>query len=377
MYKAENYIPGLNGLRFFAAIAVIITHVELVKGFWGIPNVWNEPIIQELGPLGVLFFFVLSGFLISYLLLREQNSTGTISFKRFYLRRIYRIFPLYYLAVFFGFGVFYHIDFLKITFQHAVVSNNFIEYLLLYVFFMPNITLSFFETSFPHFGQLWSIGVEEHFYLIWPLLLFLFRKKTLVTMVLFFFGFIALKILVWYGMQIDFFNQKTAIFFKYLFATEKLESMALGGVGAWFYLNKYERIKQAFKGILITPMAITLTALGLYFFPTNLVDGAHVVYSFSFLACIFNVIFNPFWQRIMEFKQIKYGGVISFGIYVYHLIIVTLTVAILSKTITNTLILNVSIYIISIAVTLLISHVSYKYYETYFLNLKKKFQTIR
>src|ERR1044071_5481753 len=94
------YFPGLNGLRFLAASAVIITHVELLKGVLGLPNHWKNPVLFNLGGLGVYFFFVLSGFLITYLLLSEKNMTGHISIKKFYFRRIFRIWPIYYLLVF-------------------------------------------------------------------------------------------------------------------------------------------------------------------------------------------------------------------------------------------------------------------------------------
>src|SRR5688572_30760956 len=96
MAQAKVFFKGLNGLRFFAALAVIITHVELMKGVFGLPSYWQEPFFFDLGGLGVYFFFVLSGFLITYLLLVERRQIGRISIKKFYVRRILRIWPLYY-----------------------------------------------------------------------------------------------------------------------------------------------------------------------------------------------------------------------------------------------------------------------------------------
>ncbi len=118
MENNKVYFPGLNGLRFYAAFAVVITHIELIKSFQGYPTFWVEnsgnnltlrSIIQkfvfELGSLGVYFFFVLSGFLITYLLLVEKAKTKTVAVKKFYVRRILRIWPLYYLIVILGFFV--------------------------------------------------------------------------------------------------------------------------------------------------------------------------------------------------------------------------------------------------------------------------------
>ena len=97
--ESTIYFEGLNGLRFFAALAVIITHVELIKGVFKFKHYWNNPIIFNLGGLGVYFFFVLSGFLITYLLLSEKQKFNKIEIKQFYLRRIFRIWPLYYFII--------------------------------------------------------------------------------------------------------------------------------------------------------------------------------------------------------------------------------------------------------------------------------------
>ena len=76
--KQEHiFFEGINGLRFFAAIAVVITHIELIKGAFGIKNYWKNTFVFNLGGLGVYFFFVLSGFLITYLLLVEKQKTNT------------------------------------------------------------------------------------------------------------------------------------------------------------------------------------------------------------------------------------------------------------------------------------------------------------
>ena len=71
------YFPGLNGIRFLAAFGVVVHHIEQIKSLHGMPNLWTEPNVQRLGSLCVSLFFVLSGFLITYLLVEEQdNSSG-------------------------------------------------------------------------------------------------------------------------------------------------------------------------------------------------------------------------------------------------------------------------------------------------------------
>ena len=120
------------------------------------------------GNLGVNFFFVLSGFLITYLLIKEREFKGTIHVQNFYIRRILRIWPLFYLCVFIGFIIFPIIK--KMT---GGVPNE-IANPLYYIFFANNFD---FMHSWPVkpdatiLSVLWSVAVEEQFYLTWPLIL--------------------------------------------------------------------------------------------------------------------------------------------------------------------------------------------------------------
>ncbi|MBL0102606.1 MAG: acyltransferase [Bacteroidetes bacterium] len=93
------HFPGLNGLRFIAAFLVLVHHNERIKLRLGLENFWESQFIIVVGKLGVILFFVLSGFLITYLLLKEEKKTGSIHVKQFYIRRILRIWPLYFLIM--------------------------------------------------------------------------------------------------------------------------------------------------------------------------------------------------------------------------------------------------------------------------------------
>ena len=108
------YFQNLNGLRFFAALLVIIHHIEQMKNSLGLENNWNLPVVLVIGKLGVILFFVLSGFLITYLLLEEERYTQTISIKDFYMRRILRIWPLYFLILLISFFVLTYVPFFYI-----------------------------------------------------------------------------------------------------------------------------------------------------------------------------------------------------------------------------------------------------------------------
>ena len=94
----ENHLKGLDTLRAVAALIVVWSHIEFIKGLKGLPK--NNFILFPNAHFSVTLFFVLSGFLITFLLTREFQKYKTISFKSFYLRRILRIWPLYYLVLF-------------------------------------------------------------------------------------------------------------------------------------------------------------------------------------------------------------------------------------------------------------------------------------
>ena len=134
MYKDIKYFKGLNGLRFFAAYLVVIHHLEQIRLKNDIYNLKDLSLFNN-GGTAVTFFFVLSGFLISYLLLQEQTRTNNISIKKFYVRRILRIWPLYFLLVIIGTLLIPAI--LNILNHSYEMSYTFKEVILYYVFFSP------------------------------------------------------------------------------------------------------------------------------------------------------------------------------------------------------------------------------------------------
>ena len=100
--RAKIHFPNLDALRFFAFLSVFISHIAVFLSF---TPVWFQPIKKLFlihGDLGVNFFFVLSGFLISYLLFTERTESGEVSLKGFYKRRILRIWPLYFIVLIIG-----------------------------------------------------------------------------------------------------------------------------------------------------------------------------------------------------------------------------------------------------------------------------------
>lgn len=370
------YFPGLNGLRFYAALAVIITHIELMKSKLGYSNIWNEPIIHQLGVKGVSFFFVLSGFLITYLLLIERQKTNEISLKHFYIRRILRIWPLYYFLFILGFFVFPNFDFFEIPFFTDSFKENYLWNFIFYLIIFPNLAFSIFN-AVPLIGQSWSIGVEEQFYIIWPIILKF--KKTLtfkfLISILIFLIIIKTIVLIAYF----YFDSHLTQYIKNFAAMAKFENMIIGGIGALILKKNMESLLAVIKKPIVLIFSISFIFITMYVLPDFLLDGIHIINSFLFLIIIINVSSNPKSFLKLENRLYNLLGKISYGIYMYHLIVVFIVIQLFEKiNLTNfdSIMPNVLLYIFTIGFTIFISYISYNLIEIKFLKMKTKYTKI-
>ncbi len=175
------HFPGLNALRFIAAFLVYIHHVEQVKLISGLDSLWKgksllSPLFLRAGALGVTFFFVLSGFLITYLLLVEVGETRSISLKDFYIRRALRIWPVYFFLTAFAFTILPRWHLVQPATMIPVLHAHYFAKLSLFLLMWVHV----FEISYPGIfpgGVLWTVSVEEHFYFVWPLLIRILKGK--------------------------------------------------------------------------------------------------------------------------------------------------------------------------------------------------------
>ncbi|MBS1655131.1 MAG: acyltransferase, partial [Bacteroidetes bacterium] len=171
LQKTKVYFPNLNGLRAIGALIVMIGHIEFLKRFWHVPSYDWFPIP---GKIGVTLFFALSGFLITSLLLQELKQTKKVSLRKFYIRRILRIWPLYYTIVFLGILILNNIGFLKMpVYSDHVYQNLSLTNILILLFILPNFT----NFYIPFADQKWSIVIEEQFYLVQPLIIKIFKRR--------------------------------------------------------------------------------------------------------------------------------------------------------------------------------------------------------
>lgn len=364
------HFPGLNGLRFFAATAVAVSHVELLKQYLGIPNRYDQPAMYELGRLSVTFFFVLSGFLISYLLLTEKQLTGTISLRTFYTRRVLRIWPLYYLLVALAFFVLPRIEALQIPRLTQAIPAGLAQTLPMFLFFLPQLALSLTDPV-PFAEPAWSIGVEEQFYLLWPLAMKTFRRFGAVIAVTI-IGTVAARhaalalatanradaeALRWWNVVIN-----------YLYFT-RMECMAVGGLAAWIVFRQKRALLRLLGHPIVQLGVYAMTAF-LLVTPRGKPIFDYGWYAVCFAVIIVNVATNPRSLVTLRHPLFDFLGNISFSMYMFHEIAIRIVMATLGAG------SNALLYAASLLLTIGLASVSYLWFERPFLRLKRRFAVI-
>lgn len=361
----NNYLPALTSLRFFAALLVIIAHAQQSVGVLGITKT-TAPILDR-GRDGVEFFFVLSGFLITYLLCEEIARTGTVSIKKFYARRIFRIWPLYFILIFIGIIVLGYIY--PFMFHKPYFDVPMWKWVTLFVLFLPNLATAFFKMGLLH--PLWSIGVEEQFYLFWAPLVKFF-KTSLYKLII---CFIAISF-VW-QVLVDFHFIKFSPDWRDFFMMQKFYAMAVGSLfGYIFYYNK-QKFQQSFFSnkffqiILIVAVALHLCCK-VYVEPSFLF---HFLLAFVFGLIIINTACTNTTIFKLDKRPFVYLGTISYGLYMYHKVVdFALRTAFTNIHVhIHPCIAAITYHILLLLLTIPVAAFSYKYIEAYFLKLKEKY----
>jgi peptidoglycan/LPS O-acetylase OafA/YrhL len=351
------HLEGLNGLRAIAAISVVVGHTTSFYSFkFFLPAV-------HVGFDGVTLFFVISGFLITYLLLLEKEKTGTISVKRFYLRRILRIWPIYYLIFFVSF---------ILSLNFSELGNFKTKESLYYLFFAANIPF-IFTSGIQSVVHYWSIGVEEQFYLLWPVFVKLLKKLNLKTIaiiiVLLIIIFFVIKATIW------FFLGNSNFLYRFL-AVTRIHCMLIGALGALLFMYK-SKILYFLKYWWMQAICWGVVLLMLF---NVLVLPALLNAEFTAVLslCLILSQVNKF-PKIINFENrvFDFLGKISYGIYVIHLLVIFCFTLLYKHLHFSVLWQVIIVYSSVIFTTIIISYISYCYYEKPFLKLKNKFAVIK
>lgn len=346
-----KYFKSLDGVRGIAALMVIVFHFfQDLRPDDSIAQFLKK--IAVFGQTGVTLFFVLSGFLITRILISTKEESGY--FKTFYLRRTLRIFPLYYfflIIYYWIFPIIHKTDFTPLSEQ------------IYYYTYLQNIAQTFnIQTEGPiHF---WSLAVEEHFYLFWPIVIYCSSintlKKIIFTIII---GAILLRfVMIDNGIEV------------YYFTFTRIDSLALGAYLAILELDK-RLTRSSLNSYLFFALSLLIPVLILWFFFTGESNDWIQVFKYTLISVVYFLSIaiiiclhdNIISTKILTNKIIAYSGKISYGLYVYHPLAFYISFRFINL---DTWYAN---FFIGLGTTFILSSLSYHFIEVKFLRMKKFF----
>ncbi len=347
-------------LRCLAFLLVFLHHGEPLR------EGWPED-LRLAGAFGVCVFFFLSAFLITELLTREQDATGTADLSAFYVRRVLRIWPLYFAALFFDFA---HLHF---THPGLFTGTRLAAFLLLagnwYVMhhaFVGSLSL-----------PLWSISVEEQFYVVWPRLQRdLSRGVALVCCGLTIAAaYLALARACHSGTDLDTGIWVNSLVQFQFFATGAATSLLLKGRAA--RLSMASRFILCATGLTALYLAQARFHAKLGPTPAHFASAA-VGYLFINIGCI--ILFFAFLgaSELIRAKPLLYLGRISYGLYVFHFAMLSLCEKGLQRLPqARTPLMLCFKETLALLLTIALASLSWKFFESPILGLKRRFEIVR
>ena len=302
-----GYRPELDGLRGIAVILVMLSHSGIARG----------------GFIGVDIFFVLSGFLITALLLEEYDREGHVNLKKFYIRRALRLLPALYLllAVFAVFAL--------VTKQGHDLTKAARSALFCFLY-VADYAKALGFTTLGELGHIWSLAVEEQFYLVWPLLLICMlklvsRRKTLGVIVLLIAGIAVQRSLLWDGSE----QKATRISFAFDTRMDALlVGCAIGLLAEWGHLAVSRggvRLLRALGLVCIAPLAVKAAS------NPGILDSRGLAYTSLLIQALLigvvvaGVLVSPQTKvvRVLKIPALVWVGRVSYGLYLWHYLIVS------------------------------------------------------
>lgn len=364
------YFNNLDGLRFFCFLSVFFFH-SFNTDYIQIKNspvyIFFKHTLFGNGFLGVNFFFVLSGFLITYLLIKEKKKNKNIQIVNFWIRRILRIWPLYFASVFYGFVIFPYTKILSGSVPNETANPWY------YLGFISN--FDYIKKGLPDargLGVLWSVAIEEQFYLAWPVILSFFPvKKFWMPLTVILMGSLVFRAL--YDVPI----------LHEMHTLSCIGDMALGGLGAWLILES-PSFKKGINNLPKWVIVLIYAAFAFVFlFRDEFLLSTYVlrvferliISSIMLLIILEQCYAQHSFYKMGNFKIASRLGLITYGLYCLHFIIISATSALITKASLNTKVWQVIFLetIVALLITIAVSLFSYRYFEKPFLRLKEKF----
>lgn len=356
------YQPELDGLRFYAFLGVFVCHsLPYEPAFYRrlhMPLPWLWGAISKSGAAGVDLFFALSAFLITSILLRERQQTGGISLHRFYVRRILRIWPLYFCLIALG-----------IVLSHTMAHQSLPWYYVAgYLLFLGNWVHAVFGQPTSICSPLWTVSIEEQFYLIWPVLMKLLGRRGMIIAA--FVIFLAATV-----SRLGFMLAGWSGGFIYYGSTSRCDSLALGILLALF-IDRLPRLARARRWLLLAAglMGWMVSSIWLNDQPgpvdMRMVLGRLMV-SLAAGAILYAGLNSS--SPLLRSDWVLRMGKISYGLYMWHLTVILLMVSLLRPSWGGQLLVT---KLLAFGMTIVVALASYRWIESPFLRWKDRFATV-
>ena len=367
--KRTFYHPELDVLRFIAFLAVFMHHalprdasLYIAKGFSPAVTQWLLT-AKEAGAFGLDLFFALSSYLITELLLREHAQRGSFSVSAFYVRRALRIWPLYF-------------TFLALTvlvIPQLIPADRFGPiYIISFALFFGNWVCATQGLPFSVASPLWSISVEEQFYIGWPLLLRfcgVVRLKQLALTMLF------VALLTRIGLAVYGVDHPGV----WCNTIARLDPIALGAILAFALNGRAPQISNGVRALMCAAAFVILLLTARYFShagPRSI--ATYALSGFASVVLLLAVLKSDApLLRVPPFSWLVYLGRISYGLYVFHLFALALMAQLFVVPVLG-IPLDFELRLaFSFLLTVVFAVVSYNVLELPFLRLKERFRPVR
>ena len=377
--QGRFYLPELDSIRFFAFLSVFIYHsVVRDKSFYvqsGFPDGLANflAVVPKAGNFGLDMFFALSAYLLTTLLLREKELRGTIDVRKFYMRRILRIWPLYFFVIGLALLVSHFDPTERMDLFHA----------FLFAVFLGRIAMAYYGPIPTFAAPLWSVSVEEQFYLVWP---WVVRRSTRFVVTV---SLLALAICFVARVYIEFGGLPAHSLLRAWFW--RIDPIVYGALLAVVLKGRSPRLKNWQRYLLIAVGLIFVYAGAAWADDVNSLKPVAQLFFLPLAAigCIAVLgasigiqdrIVGPF----LRLRPLVYLGRISYGLYAYHALVLWM----MSGRATAWLQLSVgrlhhgqlwfviSFEIVALTLIILISVASYRFFERPILRIKERFALV-
>lgn len=343
-----KYIPALDGVRAIAILLVLVYHwFPEGQGINVMPN----------GPIGVTLFFVLSGYLISNILMEQQTfGNFTRSFKNFVVRRALRIFPIYFLLL---------ISLLVLKRFSILLDTDFYEHPLYYWTYLVNFWIEYQGRWSDALSPYWSLSVEEQFYLLWPFCMLLmttrFRSYFLWFTVIFGVVYRYFSVHVYAGLGVSMFSC--------------VDTFAWGALLAHYLRAGHSVDVSVWIKRLVIPVVFCFLMLCLKHSDADLIRQLFLR-TFTSLVSVSILYFamqpGGIWAGILSLRPLRMIGQMSYGLYLYHMVLPDLFFQVMGRIGVQVPMLPFNL--VSMGVLGLSAYLSYRWIELPIQSFKRYFQ---